>query len=83
VLGLASPRFRALPEGATIEVSPTAYRIARRVGEVVAGLGREEKGGEKALEGKGAVGGCGLIVDYGGDKVFGDSFRVRWCLLVS
>jgi hypothetical protein len=28
--------------------------------------------------GSGKGGGAGLIVDYGGDKVYGDSFRVRF-----
>jgi len=31
-----------------------------------------------------SVGGCGLIIDYGGNKVYGNSFRVsqkRWLVL--
>ena len=58
VLGFSSPRFEKLAIGTRIEVSPLAFKIARRVGELV---------GE---------GGAALIMDYGGEKVFGDSFRV-------
>ena len=69
VLGLSSTRFRSLPVGVTIEVSPASFKIARQVGELLsrAGEGKDES----------SPGGCGLIVDYGGTKAFGDSFRVR------
>ncbi|KAF9466590.1 S-adenosyl-L-methionine-dependent methyltransferase [Collybia nuda] len=77
VLGASSPRFQAMAEGTTIEVSPAAYRIGRKVGEMVAGGKRETGVDEAAVENnvKGTVGGCGLIVDYGGAKVHEDSFR--------
>jgi len=48
-------------------VSPDAYRIARKVGELL------QSG--KDVDGKPSVGGCGLIVDYGGAKPSEDSLR--------
>lgn len=62
-LGSSSPRFAKLPSGSRIEVSPSSYKIARRLAEFI---------GEHS-----AVGGCALIVDYGDDKAFGNSLRVR------
>jgi NADH dehydrogenase [ubiquinone] 1 alpha subcomplex assembly factor 7 len=37
LLGNSSPRFRSLPEGATIEVSPTSFRIAHQIGRLLSG----------------------------------------------
>ena len=54
--------------GSQIEVSPDAYRIARKVGELL------QSG--KDVDGKPSVGGCGLIIDYGGAKPSEDSLRV-------
>lgn len=51
-------------------MSPDAFRIARKLGELLE-CGRE-------VDGRSSVGGCGLIIDYGRDKVFGDSLRVRF-----
>ncbi|KAF9000650.1 S-adenosyl-L-methionine-dependent methyltransferase [Cyathus striatus] len=68
VLGLSSNRFGRLPIGSTIEVSPASFKIARHIAELLAGNTYKEGATEGA-------GGCGLIIDYGGDKVFGDSFR--------
>ncbi|CCL99309.1 uncharacterized protein FIBRA_01325 [Fibroporia radiculosa] len=63
LLGLSSNRFKQLPVGSQIEVSPAAFKIARRVGELVC-----EAGGS-------GVAGSALIVDYGGDRAYGNSFR--------
>ncbi|KZV61295.1 DUF185-domain-containing protein [Peniophora sp. CONT] len=60
LLGSSSPRFASLPIGARLEVSPTGFKIARKVGEVVGGDGRM---------------GAGLIIDYGKAHASGDSFR--------
>ncbi|KAF9048562.1 S-adenosyl-L-methionine-dependent methyltransferase [Panaeolus papilionaceus] len=68
VLGHSSPRFQTLPNGSYLEVSPTVFRIGRKVGELLASNTSED--GTTA-----SPGGCGLIVDYGNDKAFGDSFR--------
>jgi len=68
VLGLSSTRFQHLPVGATIEVSPASFKIARQIGEI---LSKPSQDQSTEL----APGGCGLVVDYGGGKVFGDSFR--------
>jgi len=61
ILGLSSPRFQALPAGSRIEVSHIAFKVARKIGEVL-GSGETSRG-------------SALIVDYGGDKTYGNSFR--------
>jgi NADH dehydrogenase [ubiquinone] 1 alpha subcomplex assembly factor 7 len=66
-LGLSSPRFGQLPIGSQLEVSPAAFKMARKVGEVLQGPG-DRKG----------PGGSALIVDYGAEKSFGDSLRVSF-----
>jgi len=71
VLGLSSPRFKALPIGSTIEVSPTSFVTARKVGELLSRSGSTSEGETVNA----SPGGCGLIVDYGGAKAYGDSFR--------
>lgn len=68
VLGHSSLRFQNLPVGSSLEVSPTSFKIARKVGELLTSGKSEEKNA--------TIGGCGLIIDYGGDHAFGDSFRV-------
>jgi len=50
-------------------VSPDGYRIGRKIGELLQG--------GKDVDGKSSVGGCGLIIDYGGAKPSEDSLRVR------
>ena len=70
VLGNSSERFRDLPVGSTIEVSPTAFRLAHKIGQL---LSTDTQVGDKQ-----SLGGSGLIIDYGGDQVFEDSFRVRY-----
>ena len=71
LLGQSSPRFSEIPIGSSIEVSPTSFRTARQVGELLLGNGKNQEG-----ESSRSPGGCGLIIDYGDDHVFGDSFRV-------
>jgi NADH dehydrogenase [ubiquinone] 1 alpha subcomplex assembly factor 7 len=45
-----------------------SFKIARKVGELLTS--------RKSEESDAPIGGCGLIIDYGGDHAFGDSFRV-------
>lgn len=74
VLGLSSSRFKTLPVGSTIEVSPSSFKIARQIGELL----RTSPGSASPTAAPAKLrGGCGLIIDYGGAKVFGNSFRVR------
>jgi len=68
VLAHSSDRFYNLPIGSSLEVAPTSFKIARKVGELLTSKRSKEEGG--------SIGGCGLIIDYGGDRAFGDSFRV-------
>ncbi|KAI0342727.1 DUF185-domain-containing protein [Trametopsis cervina] len=65
LLGASSPRFDKLPVGSRLEVSPTAFKVARRIGEILHSA---------SIGGDGATG-CALIVDYGGEKSYGNSFR--------
>ncbi|CAL1716922.1 unnamed protein product [Somion occarium] len=66
ILGLSSPRFQKLPIGSTIEVSLASYKIAHQLGQLL-------KPSPEA-QSKGSTG-CALIVDYGGEQVYGNSFR--------
>ncbi|KIK55182.1 hypothetical protein GYMLUDRAFT_248977 [Collybiopsis luxurians FD-317 M1] len=66
IFGNSSTRFQALPVGSDLEVSPTSFRLARKVGELLA---RQDTGSGKS------PGGCGLIIDYGGANAFGSSRR--------
>ncbi|KAH9970552.1 S-adenosyl-L-methionine-dependent methyltransferase [Lactifluus volemus] len=59
LLGSSSPRFVSLPIGARIEVSAASFQTAHRLGTLIS---------------QGA-GGCALVVDYGADHAFGNSFR--------
>jgi len=61
LLGGSSPRFVQLPIGARAEVSPTSFKIARQVAELV----NNPRG----------AGGSALIIDYGRDHVAGGSMR--------
>src|SRR3954469_23771983 len=56
LLGLSSRRFENLPIGTRVEVSAAAFRIARKVGDLL-----DDCKGE--LEGKRGAGGCALIMD--------------------
>ncbi|KAF9787471.1 S-adenosyl-L-methionine-dependent methyltransferase [Thelephora terrestris] len=64
LLGLASPRFKDLPIGTRVEVSPASFKIAHRIGQLLST--KAESSG---------LGGAALMVDYGGDHLHGDSFR--------
>lgn len=66
LLGASSPRFANLPVGTRIEVSPSAFKVARRIGELL----------QSNPDAPQSVPGCALIVDYGAEKTFGYSFRV-------
>lgn len=72
LLGASSPRFANLPVGARIEVSPSAFKVARRIGELL----------QSDSEAPNNVPGSALIVDYGHEKTFGSSFRVRTLLSI-
>lgn len=69
LLGNSSQQFKTLPVDSQIEVSPTAFRIARMIGDILTTQAPEEQ--------PSSLGGCALIVDYGGDAASSDSFRVR------
>ncbi|KAK1231644.1 hypothetical protein PQX77_005242 [Marasmius sp. AFHP31] len=64
VLGNSSPRFRSLPVDSFLEVSPLSFKIAYKIAELLS-----------VRERNGALGGCGLIIDYGGDTCFDNSRR--------
>ena len=70
LLGHSSPRFQDIPAGSFLEVSPTAFRIAHRISQL---LSNKNSADDKTTS---LVGGCGLIIDYGDDKAFANSFRV-------
>ncbi|KAI0768010.1 DUF185-domain-containing protein [Trametes elegans] len=65
LLGLSSTRFQKLPVGSRIEVSPASFKIARQIGELL-----HEGASEQSRSA-----GSALIVDYGGEKAYGNSFR--------
>ena len=65
VMTATSPRFHALPTGSRVEIARDSWKTMRLVGEMMSD--------SLPLGG----GGAGLIVDYGGDRTYGDSFRVR------
>ncbi|KAI0707155.1 S-adenosyl-L-methionine-dependent methyltransferase [Earliella scabrosa] len=65
LLGMSSTRFKNIPVDSYIEVSPSGFKIARRIGELL--YDGDSNGARSA--------GSALIVDYGGDKVYGNSFR--------
>ncbi|WRT65970.1 uncharacterized protein IL334_002921 [Kwoniella shivajii] len=63
VLPATSPRFASLPVGSRVEIAQESFKIMRRAGELL-GSGHTKCGG-----------GCGVVVDYGGDRAYGQSFR--------
>ncbi|RPD74986.1 DUF185-domain-containing protein [Lentinus tigrinus ALCF2SS1-7] len=65
LLGMSSPRFQKLPVGSRVEVSPASFKVARQVAEL---LHDEGSDGVRSA-------GSALIVDYGGDRAYGNSFR--------
>lgn len=60
VLPATSPRYAKLPTGTRVEISVESWKISRRIGEII----------------RGGAGGAGLMIDYGGDRHYGSSFRV-------
>ena len=74
LLGTSSPRFLKLPVGTRIEVSPASFKIARQIGELLHDKSDSSEGAHTA--------GSALIIDYGGDHVYGNSFRVCTASLV-
>jgi len=49
-----------------VEVSPASFKVAHQIGKLLS----------TKTEGPG-LGGAALVVDYGGDHLHGDSFRVN------
>lgn len=68
LLGHSSTRFQDIPAGSFLEVSPTAFRTAHRISQLLSNKNSEDQ--------TTSLGGCGLIIDYGDDKAFANSFRV-------
>ncbi|KAJ3714122.1 S-adenosyl-L-methionine-dependent methyltransferase [Lentinula raphanica] len=66
IFGNSSTRFQTLPVGSDLEVSPTSFRLARKVGKLLS---------KRPTPTGSSLGGCGLIIDYGGDHAFGNSRR--------
>ncbi|KAJ7757738.1 S-adenosyl-L-methionine-dependent methyltransferase [Mycena maculata] len=71
LLGLSSTRFRDLPVGSRLEVSPLAFRTMRAIGELICG----KRDAEAPAPSPSPSRGCGLIVDYGASRAFDQSFR--------
>ncbi|KAE8223599.1 hypothetical protein CF319_g3385 [Tilletia indica] len=71
LLAASNARFDAYAPGQRVEVSAEAWAAARAVGRLVSG--RKDEG--EVEGGERFVGGAGLIVDYGGEQAFSDSFR--------
>ncbi|ORY24701.1 S-adenosyl-L-methionine-dependent methyltransferase [Naematelia encephala] len=61
-----SPRFTSLPDGSQIELSYDSWKIARRIGQLCAVNEEAENR---------CGGGSALVVDYGGDRAYANSFR--------
>jgi hypothetical protein len=65
--------------GDRVEINTEGWEIMRMIGELVEGKVVDQQRGERAatdaseLQG---VGGVGLVVDYGDEKAFDNSFRV-------
>ena len=64
-LGGASRRFEDLPIGTRVEVSPASFKIAHQIAKLLS-----------TKSSPSSRGGAALIVDYGGDHSYGNSFRV-------
>lgn len=65
--------------GDRVEINKEGWEIMRMIGELVEGKvvdqERGERGTSSASDSEG-VGGVGLVVDYGDEKAFDNSFRV-------
>lgn len=66
-LGRLSPRFNKLPEGSQVEISSAAWKISRKIGEMISGPRKSEEG---------PLRGAALIIDYGDEYASPSSFRV-------
>ncbi|KAJ7471446.1 S-adenosyl-L-methionine-dependent methyltransferase [Mycena galericulata] len=64
LLGISSPRFKDLPVGSRLEVSPVAFKTMRALGRLI--CGKRDVSPSR---------GCALIVDYGASRAFNQSFR--------
>ncbi|WVQ96988.1 hypothetical protein IAU59_004097 [Kwoniella sp. CBS 9459] len=67
VLPATSPRFSKLHTGSRTEVAQDSFKIMRQAGQLI--------GAGSGVGGNRTGGGCGLVVDYGGDKTYSSSFR--------
>jgi NADH dehydrogenase [ubiquinone] 1 alpha subcomplex assembly factor 7 len=78
ILPATSSRFADIPVGGRIEVCKEGWEIMRMIGELVEGRTADQVGTQssEAKDASGTAGGVGLVVDYGDEKVFDNSFRV-------
>ncbi|KAF5372745.1 hypothetical protein D9615_010093 [Tricholomella constricta] len=71
-----SPRFKDLPAGSFLEVSPVLFYKARILATLLgSSLSKTTADQPSDIKPTTNGGGCGLIIDYGDAKAFGDSFR--------
>lgn len=76
LLGSISPRFKSVPVGSRIEVSPEASRTARLVSRLLSPPAGIDPLGSGSEEGVATTdGGAALVVDYGSANAAADSFR--------
>ena len=59
ILGRSSLNFQNLRDESSLEVSPASFKITRKIGELLTS--------GKSFS---PIGGCSMIVDYGGDHTF-------------
>ncbi|KAF8525904.1 S-adenosyl-L-methionine-dependent methyltransferase [Hysterangium stoloniferum] len=71
LLSRLSPRFSKLPNGSRIEIASSAWRIGRKLAELISSRGESMGGETRPFAPKGAA----LIIDYGDEHAFGSSFR--------
>ncbi|KAH8088113.1 S-adenosyl-L-methionine-dependent methyltransferase [Filobasidium floriforme] len=78
ILPATSPRFADLAVGDRVEINKEGWEIMRMIGELVEGKVVDQERGwretSSASDSEG-VGGVGLVVDYGDEKAFDNSFR--------
>ena len=84
LLASNSERFKMMQPGQRVEVSPAGWTVARRLGEWVSGYpalrpehatSQRPPADTREQRGKRSLGGCGLVIDYGGMRFFSESFR--------
>ena len=68
LLSHSAERYDRLPLGSRVEISPSAFKIMRTIGEMLRADNTDRQ----------AVRGAALVVDYGDDHAFGNSFRVSF-----